>query len=251
MRKEKYRKSDFGVFLQEHRILCAVTLEQLSEGLCSVSELGRIERGKRQAGKALQDRLLYRLGLGPDVYENFLFEEDYLQWKKRQQLVYAISRRELEAAERILAEYREKYVTGQGDDVNGRLERQFCFSMEAQLLRSRGAERESEQEKLQEQLRILFRKALELTVCFAAPGSMKGKVCSIQELDLLLEWIYYERPVDWECLYREILYMIEEYRLDKVICAKIYSKTVYYLCRDGLSSGTWGLEERAEAMALF
>lgn len=138
-KRTKAIESDFGVFLQKHRTMCEVTYEQLSEGLCSASELKRIEKGERPAGKALRDRLLYRLGIGPDVYENFLFEEDYVQWKRRQQLLYEISRGEEETARRLLEEYRAKYASGEQTDVNSRLERQFCLCMEAQILRSREA----------------------------------------------------------------------------------------------------------------
>jgi len=287
-KRTKAIESDFGVFLQKHRTMCEVTYEQLSEGLCSASELKRIEKGERPAGKALRDRLLYRLGIGPDVYENFLFEEDYVQWKRRQQLLYEISRGEEETALRLLEEYRAKYASGEQTDVNSRLERQFCLCMEAQILRSReakesrnprglepgsrktrdqesqrtgtreheGRERETQgqetqgQETLEKQLCTLFRKALELTAKPAISESIKGKFYSIQELDLLLEWIHYERPSTWEQRYQEILSAVEEAGLDRVNCAKIYPKTVYYLCRDGLASGTLGLEEQAEAMTL-
>ncbi|WP_276948248.1 hypothetical protein [Acetatifactor muris] len=61
---KEYREDErFGYFLKEHRIKYAITLEQLSEGLCSASELARIEVGTRAAGKALQNRLLQRLGI--------------------------------------------------------------------------------------------------------------------------------------------------------------------------------------------
>ena len=249
-RRANYRKSDFGMFLQKHRLIRGVTLEQLSEGLCSVSELARIESGSRPAGKALRDRLIYRLGIGPDTYEYFLFEEDYVHWKKRQQLVYTLSRGELQEARKMLTEYGETYGKGPEGDVNGRLERQFVLSMEAQLLRSMGDREGHGQDALREQLRILYRKALELTAEPAVSGSVKGKVYSVQELDLLLEWIHYEGPEDWKERYREILYLVEGSGWDRVNYAKIYPKTVYYLCRDGLRLDKWGLEERTRAMVL-
>lgn len=249
-KRANYRKSDFGMFLQKHRLIRGVTLEQLSEGLCSVSELARIESGSRPAEKALRDRLIYRLGIGPDTYECFLFEEDYVHWKKRQQLVYTLSRGELQEARKMLTEYGETYGKGPEGDVNGRLERQFVLSMEAQLLRSMGDREGHGQDALREQLRILYRKALELTAEPAVSGSVKGKVYSVQELDLLLEWIHYEGPEDWKERYREILYLVEGSGWDRVNYAKIYPKTVYYLCRDGLRLDKWGLEERTRAMVL-
>ena len=39
----------FGSFLKEHRLKYDVTLEQLSDGLCSASWLARVEAGTRTA----------------------------------------------------------------------------------------------------------------------------------------------------------------------------------------------------------
>ena len=106
MDAHKNTEKRFGLFLKEHRTEHAITLEQLSDGLCSASELARIEAGTRIAGKALRDSLLYRLGISPDAYEHFLFAEDYTRWKRRQQLLYLISRGDTAQAKESLAEYR-------------------------------------------------------------------------------------------------------------------------------------------------
>lgn len=252
---KEYREDErFGYFLKEHRIKCAITLEQLSEGLCSASELARIEAGTRAAGKVLQDRLLQRLGISPDVYECLLFQEDYIPWKMRQQLLYLTARGSREKAYRLLEEYREQYEVKAEKDVDRRLERQFCLSMEAQLLQSGDVtevkgEMWQKKKRQQEKAGNLFREALELTVNFPSEG-ISGKVCSVQELNLLLEWIQHERPQNWEEYYREILHQIADSRFDAVSRARIYPKAVYYLCRDGLALGNWGLEERAEGLAL-
>ena len=99
----------FGIFLNEQRRKKGINLEQLSEGLCSFSELALIENGKRSVGKALRDRLLHRLGISPDDYDHFVFEEEYIQWKMRQNLLYAVSREKVQDAYRSLGEYRKKY----------------------------------------------------------------------------------------------------------------------------------------------
>lgn len=69
----------------------------------------------------------------------------------------------------------------------------------------------------------------------------------MQELNLLLEALHYGQHRDSEALYKDILCLIEESRFDTVSRAKIYPKTVYYLCLDGMARGTWGFEEKAEA----
>ena len=258
-------EENFGAFLKGHRQKHSITLEQLSEGLCSPSELARIEAGARTAGKALQDGLVYRLGVSPDSYEHFLFEANYSRWKKRQRLLYIIARGELAEAERCLEEYRQQYEAGAEKDVDRRLERQFCLSMEAQILLSKASAKEAKPQ--QEKLGKLFREALEQTVSFpsaAAAGEegphpcqsphwipfIRGKICSVQELNLLLELIRYEQPQDWEMCCGEILNLIGEARFDTVSRAKIYPKAVYYMCQEGLARGIWGLTEKTEAIAL-
>ena len=67
------KDNNFGSFLSEIRTKKKIKLEQLSDGLCAVSMLSRIESGKREAEKLLKDCLLQRLGVIPENYENFLY----------------------------------------------------------------------------------------------------------------------------------------------------------------------------------
>lgn len=64
-----------------------VSIEKLSEGLCSTSMLSRICNGERTANKMMRDRLMQRLGLADDRNENFIFREEYEKWKIRQKIV--------------------------------------------------------------------------------------------------------------------------------------------------------------------
>ena len=240
------RKEEFGVFLRRQRKRGGVSLEALAEGLCSFGELARIERGERIAGKPLRDRLLQRLGISPGCYENFLFGEDYERWEKRQKLLYAVSRKDLESADKLLGEYRKQYEADPEKTVIWRLERQFSLSMEAQILRIKGTASGQESKDWEGEVAKRFREALEMTAL--ASGSVRGKLYSAQEWYLLLESLHYGRAEDREARYREILCEAKEPRFDPVSQAEIYSKTAYYLCRDGLENGTWGLRERAEAL---
>lgn len=68
------RESDpaFASFLQMVRKERNIYLEQLAEGLMSASQLARIEKGQRPVHKNMRDRLLGRLGIASDLYENLL-----------------------------------------------------------------------------------------------------------------------------------------------------------------------------------
>ena len=50
----------FGSFLKEHRLKYGVTLEQLSDGLCSASGLARIEAGARTVGLEEEAALFFQ-----------------------------------------------------------------------------------------------------------------------------------------------------------------------------------------------
>ena len=63
---------DFANFLQRVRKERDIHYEQLAEGLMSISQLSRIVKGKRPVHKNMRDRLLGRLGIASDLYENLL-----------------------------------------------------------------------------------------------------------------------------------------------------------------------------------
>ena len=63
----------FGEYISKLRKEKEFSLEQLSDGLCAISMLSRIERGEREPDKLLQNRVLTRLGVVPENYENCLY----------------------------------------------------------------------------------------------------------------------------------------------------------------------------------
>lgn len=65
----------------------------------------RIGNGERMPAKLLRDRLLSRLGVAPDGYENFLPLEDYKNWKARQQILRLITVRDMDGAKQALECY--------------------------------------------------------------------------------------------------------------------------------------------------
>ena len=94
---------DFSSFIRKAREIQGITLESLCRGICSFSMMGRVEKGERLLSKELRDRILARLGVCSDGYENFLFREDYIVWKRRQQIVSAIEKSDFRMAESLLS----------------------------------------------------------------------------------------------------------------------------------------------------
>ncbi len=211
----------FGSLLSRNRQDWKLSLEQLSEGLCTPSELARMEKGERTPNKLLRDRLLLRVGVSPDTHESFLFGDDFAPWKLRQQILGAVSRRQSKRAEGLLDEYYKLYVrpSSQADAVYGRLALQFYLSMKAQLLRFEGAKEET--------LAEIFGEALALSVT-RIDESVRGRALCVQEINLFLEYLRHHQPPDAARLFREILDYIECSHLDDVSRARVYPKAICY-----------------------
>ncbi|MDE7185152.1 MAG: helix-turn-helix domain-containing protein [Lachnospiraceae bacterium] len=205
---------DFPTLVRKAREIQHITLEDLCKGICSFSMIGRIERGERFPDKELRDRILARLGVCSDGYENFLFREDYLVWKRKQGIVNAIEKSNYETAEDLLKYYDE---TGDTD----KLGRQFELVMRAQMMQKR--------HESTELIAQMCEKAVKLTVPDLDDQAV-GELClSVQELDMILEYTKYCHPEKLASRCEEILMYIKSDVFDIYSYVKIYPKVVYYL----------------------
>ena len=205
---------DFPTLIRKAREIQGITLEALCRDLCSFSMMGKIERGERLAGKELRDRILARLGVCSDGYENFLFHEDYLVWKTRQRIGNAIEKSDFVTAERELAIYEKK-----NGDYN--LERQFCLVMRAQIMQKRHEDASV--------IAGLYEEAVKLTVSDIDDVSIKELCLSVQELDMILEYERCCRPERMASRCEEILVYISSEMFDTYSYVKIFPKVIYYL----------------------
>ncbi|MDE7030849.1 MAG: helix-turn-helix domain-containing protein [Lachnospiraceae bacterium] len=205
---------DFPALIRKAREIQGITLEALCRDLCSFSMIGKIERGERLAGKELRDRILARLGVCSDGYENFLFYEDYLVWKQKQRIVNAIEKSEFATAEEFLEAYEQK-------NSGYNLEKQFCLVMRAQILQKRRGDPSA--------IAKLYEEAVKLTVSDIDCVSVKDLCLSVQELDMILEYERCCRPKRLASRCEEILSYISSEVFDTYSYVKIYPKVIYYL----------------------
>ena len=205
---------DFPTLVRKAREIQNITLEDLCEGICSFSMIGRIERGERFPDKELRDRILARLGVCSDGYENFLFYEDYLVWKRKQGIVNAIEKSNYETAENLLKYYDET-------DETDKLGKQFELVMRAQMMQKR--------HEPPDLIAQMYEKAVKLTVPEIDERAV-GKLClSVHELDMILEYTKYCHPEKLASRCEEILTYIKSDMFDIYSYVKIYPKVVYYL----------------------
>lgn len=211
---------DFPSLIRKARGIQGITLEALCKDICSFSMMGRVEKGERFLSKELRDRILARLGVCSDGYENFLFREDYIVWKRQQQIVSAIERCDYQTAEKLLAYYDSADDIGENED-EGRIGRQFGLVMKAQIMKKRH-EDPAVIAKMCEQ-------AVKLTVSDIDQKSVNELCLSVQELDMILEYERYCHPERLASRCEEILTYIKSDIFDTYCYAKIYPKVVYYL----------------------
>lgn len=205
---------NFTALLKNMRTEEGISLDQLALGIMSASQLARIEKGERSVAKVVRDRLLERLGVARDLYENLLDLEDYREWERQKDILHAVREKQTKEAEQLLSEYEESLE----DDEN--IRRQFYLVMLADI-----------RKKVEGQelfVRKCYREALALTVPEADTVWAKQRPLSILEINLLLENLAYENGMDSFLKYKVLLHYVEDGCYDEISKAKIYPKIAFY-----------------------
>lgn len=198
----------------------------LVEGLINVSLLSRIENGERPLYKTMRNRLLGRLGVTPDMYENLLNNEDYITWKWHHHILYAIEQKDFQKAVQLIQDYEKQ------EPLDDKTKQQFCVVMCAEVLRLQGADNAK--------LASLYERAVYLTVPQVEQiynDDVPEKLLSVLEVNTILEYEYYKKSKEKnfvkKCKYW-IAY-VEESFFDRLSKVKIYPKIVWYYLREMLS----------------
>ena len=219
-------EQDFSVFLRRVRLESGVPGDVLVEGLINVSLLSRIENGERPLYKTMRNRLLGRLGVTPDMYENLLNNEDYITWKWHHHILYAIEQKDFQKAVQLIQDYEKQ------EPLDDKTKQQFCVVMCAEVLRLQGADNAK--------LASLYERAVYLTVPQVEQiynDDVPEKLLSVLEVNTILEYEYYKKSKEKnfvkKCKYW-IAY-VEESFFDTLSKVKIYPKIVWYYLREMLS----------------
>lgn len=217
--KEEINFHNFMKMIREKK---GISLQTLSEGLCSISMMNFIEQGKRIPGKMLRDRILARMGISGDIYEDYLSFDEYEQWVLRGKILNSILKKQYQEAENLLEQYRV-YAK------ENKVQQQFCKTMEYMLLQMQRASLELQRSTLEE--------ALGLTVLHIERGHLEKKLLSVEEINLLTEYVwlreYHGKPemeYTWrKKQYQDILKYIDSSAWDMYCSVKVYPKVAYYL----------------------
>lgn len=91
-----YDSYEFGKYLTELRRKYNVSMNVVCDGICDQSVMSRIENGEREVSKLVQDRLLGRLGVAPENFENMVYADEYGYWKTRQEIISLIQHEKMD-----------------------------------------------------------------------------------------------------------------------------------------------------------
>ena len=228
---------DFAKLLKNIRTEENVSLDQLAMGLMSASQLVKIENGERPINKNIRDRLLERLGIAKELYENLLDLCDFEEWDYKKKILSAIQDKKIEDAYRLLKEYKAHLRE------NDRINHQFILAMWGEVLKQEGASKE----KIAE----CYRKAVILTIPDAEKVWSEKRPLSVLEMNLLLETLVYGNETDDLYKYRVLMDYVDMGYYDEIMKAKIYPKIVYYyLKKQILFKEYWNVETQTENLKI-
>ena len=222
-----------GKLLKNIRTEENISLNDLSLGLMSVSQLSKVESGERTIDKNVRDRLLERLGIAKEIYENLLDICDYEEWDYKRKILSAIRGKKPQEAAHFLAEYETKLKPA--DKIN----HQFILAMRGEVLKQENISGEA--------LADCYQKAILLTMPEPEKIWQEKRPLSALEINLLLEGLYYGSATEHLHKYRVLLDYVENGYFDQITMAKIYPKIAYYYLKKQLSYlKSWTVETQTE-----
>ncbi|MBS4982414.1 MAG: transcriptional regulator [Lachnospiraceae bacterium] len=216
-------KQGIGEVLVRLRKESGITQADLREGLCSASELAKIENNQKSPDPFLLDRFFRRLGKSTVRLEYVLSAELYHLYELQYQIQVRICHREYKLAEKLLLEY-ENEKKGKG-----KIHRQFITQSRAQIAWL--------QEKESGEVLKYIEEATMQTVDFNNLWE-KGKVLSAEEIRLFLfRWeVLRKAEIKGKATLAELWKIVEyiEYRqFEPEELAKIYPYAVLLLNKYG------------------
>ena len=120
-----------GRFIGQLRNHEGISLNQLAQGLCTVSYLNKVENGEREINKQLTDALFQRLGKPVELFERILDWDEFQQWMHRQRIISHLNSGNIEQVRECAGTYRKT--------ASGVLDQQFLEIVEINCLALAGA----------------------------------------------------------------------------------------------------------------
>lgn len=201
-------------FLYALRTMQNATLWDVATGICTDSEINRVELGERQPEKLMRDRISSRLGVSGEEYEDYLHTEEYRQWLLRQDILKALDSKNLEEAKRGIDDFSKI------KKMNC-VQEQFVEVMRYILMQLQGASRE--------ELFSIIEHAIAFTVPDIDAALERAHLLADQEFNLIIEYISLKKVSEsandellWKLgQYEKMISLIENSYMDTIGKSKI------------------------------
>ena len=208
---------NYHKFLKSARKAQHVSLEKTGFGICTKSEMSRIEAGSRLPDKLVRDRLAARLGVSGEEYEEYLQPREFEQWELRMDIIRCINKKDIDGAETHLETYYKRYG-------KNRVERQFVETMRFLVYEMKGFS--------EDVLYTQIYNALTCTVPDMDMAFVGVQLLADQELNLIMEYVRLHtggvpgtREPEWKLKkYQKVIEYVEDSSMDKIARAKILAR---------------------------
>ena len=211
-------ETNFHTFLATIRKEKGITLGQAADGLCSKSELHRIEKGERLPEKLMRDRLLERMGISIDYFEDYLQPDEYERLLLRQEILLYLENQNFKEMEERLMVYEKLNL--------GKVEKQFLYGMRFFWLRGIQADLTVQREMIE--------KAVKETILLREDEKLADKILAIPELLFWLEYVNVQTYTDPEEKTKKLAEVIDYLNAtgrNDVSRVKLLPKASLYFCQ--------------------
>ena len=189
-------------------------------GLCSDSMMNYIETGERLPDYRMRNRIMARLGVSSEEYEDFVQYDEYERWEHCQKLIDAVEQKKQDLAEHILNEL----LTDA--DIDNKIEYQFLMDMKGRILEMEGT--------VWDEIARVYEEAVELTMPDFDNIDWNRYIFSPEEYYIVIRWLRArtrhaaDRDRAYICSsYEKICGNIQRNLKQAYASAKVYPMAVY------------------------
>lgn len=210
--KRKKRSWSIGEIIRYLREKQQISLECLSQGVCSIATLSRIENNERTLSILLAQCLLGRLGWQISEFESYCSDKEFKWYEKRMEILELKRQKNLIQMKEQLRNYEIEI----GENKKDPLQKQFITAEKAFLMVEEGKQKEGI---------LLIKEAISFTV----DGWEESEITLLgfEELELFCMLAdAYERQKEREDAYRiweQILNYLEQRQINKKQMAEPYT----------------------------
>jgi len=191
-----------GDIIRTNRVQQKITQEELSFGICTTSNLSRIENGTQIPSRIKYEAFMERLGVAPDVFPSFLSDREIEMFRLKHRISRCVDAEQYEEAERLL-EKLEPYTK------NERIYEQYVQFM-CTVMRGRSGQYPPEQ-ALQEMLEVV-----RLSVKDISPDRIIHQALSKDDILMIRSLAIFYKNAGMQEIGIEYLYAVKEYIERKV-----------------------------------